>query len=209
MSRRIDTYARGYGFEFWNLIATVGSLLIAAATALFIWNVIKSRREARHLPPPGPDPWDARSLEWSVPSPVPVHNFDTVPQIRSRDDWWHTKYGEGADGSVVRLATAEEAAQTGEAQDVHLPSPSFWPLAVAVGLPLIGYGLIFNLWFALIGALIAVGSLYSWALEPVDDPDAVHDHHDDHTGHDDSSGPPPPPPESPETPPPAPAEAAS
>ena len=63
---------------------------------------------------------------------------------------------------------------------MHLPSPSFWPLAVAVGLPLIGYGLIFNLWLALVGALVTVGSLYSWALEPVDDPDAAHDHHDEH-----------------------------
>ena len=179
MSRRIDTYARGYGFEFWNMAATVGSLLIAVSVLVFMWNVVKSKRDAPHLPPPGPDPWDARSLEWSIPSPVPIHNFDTVPVVHGRDEWWHAKYAENDEGQVVRVATAEEAAQTGEATGVHLPSPSFWPLAVAVGLPLIGYGLIFNLWLALVGALLTIASLYSWAMEPVDDPDAAHDHHDD------------------------------
>ena len=110
---------------------------------------------------------------------MPVHNFDTVPQVHGRDEWWHTKYAENDEGKVVRVATVEEAAQTGEATGVHLPSPSFWPLAVAIGLPLIGYGLIFNLWLALIGALLTIASLYSWALEPVDDPDAAHDHHEE------------------------------
>ena len=189
MSRRIDTYARGYGFEFWNMAATIGSLLIALSVLIFLVNVVKSKRDAPHLPAPGPDPWDARSLEWSIPSPVPTHNFDTVPQVHGRDEWWHTKYATNDEGKVVRVATVEEAAQTGEATDVHLPSPSFWPLAVALGLPLIGYGLIFNLWLALIGALLTISSLYSWALEPVDDPDAAHDHHDDdHHDDDDHDG---------------------
>ena len=85
---------------------------------------------------------------------------------------------------MVRVATVEEAAQTGEATGVHLPSPSYWPLAVAVGLPLVGYGLIFNLWLSLLGAIVTLGSLYSWAMEPVDDPDAAHDHHDDHPDQD-------------------------
>jgi cytochrome c oxidase subunit 1 len=84
---------------------------------------------------------------------------------------------------VVRVASVEEAAQKGDATGVHLPSPSFWPLVLAVGLPLIGYGLIFNLWLCVIGGLLTGGAMYAWALEPVDDPDAGHGH-DDH-GHDD------------------------
>ena len=182
MSRRIDTYAAGYGFELWNMVATVGSFLIAVSVLVFMINVWKSKKTAASRPAPGPDPWDARSLEWSIPSPVPEHNFDEVPVVRGRDEWWHRKYGIDDDGRVVRVATVEEAAQTGDAVGVHLPSPSFWPLAMAVGLPLIGYGLIFNLWLAVIGALIVIASLYSWAFEPVDDPDA------DHGGHDDGHG---------------------
>ncbi|NIR36876.1 MAG: cytochrome ubiquinol oxidase subunit I, partial [Actinobacteria bacterium] len=185
MSRRIDTYSAGFGFEFWNMVATAGSFVIALSVLVLFWNVWKSKKEAADLPPPGPDPWDARSLEWMVPSPVPVHNFDEIPVVQSTDEWWHRKYGFDEDHKVVRIATVEEAAQDGSATGVHLPAPSFWPLVLAVALPLIGFGLIFNLWLCVVGGLLAGMSIYSWALEPVDDPDADHGHDDHHDDHDD------------------------
>ena len=188
MSRRIDSYSPGFGFELWNLVATVGAFVIAVGTLLLFYNIWKSKKEAADLPPPGPDPWDARSLEWMVASPTPEHNFDEIPTVEGMDEWWHRKYGYDQDGNVVRIATAEEAAQPGTATGVHLPSPSFWPLVVAVGLPLIGYGVIFNLWLAVPGALLTAGGLYAWALEPVDDPDAGHGHGDHHDESDDDSG---------------------
>ncbi|MEZ5247073.1 MAG: cytochrome c oxidase subunit I [Acidimicrobiales bacterium] len=185
MSRRIDTYSPGFGFELWNLVATIGSFTIALGVLIFFFNVWKSHRDAPNKPAPGPDPWDARSLEWMIPSPSPEHNFDTIPVIESVDEWWHRKYGYDDDGRVVRVASTEEVAQDGSATGVHLPAPSFWPLVLAVGLPLIGYGLIFNLWLCVVGGALTGLAMYSWALEPVDDPDADHGHggHDDH--HDD------------------------
>jgi cytochrome c oxidase subunit I len=188
MSRRIDTYSEGFGFDFWNLVATLGSYLIAISVAYFFYNTVRSRKEAVDLPPPGPDPWDARSLEWMLPSPTPEHNFDVVPTIESQDEWWHRKYGYDEDHNVIRVATIEEAAQKGDAVGVHLPSPSFWPLVLAVGMPLIGYGVIFNLWLCVLGGLLTGGAIYAWVLEPVDDPDAGHGHDDDHTDDDDDDG---------------------
>lgn len=185
MSRRIDTYSKGFGFDFWNLVATIGSYLIAISVAYFIYNTLRSRKEAVHLPPPGPDPWDARSLEWMLPSPTPEHNFDVIPTIESQDEWWHRKYGYDENGNVIRVATIEEAAQKGDAVGVHLPSPSFWPLVLALGMPLIGYGIIFNLWLCVLGGLLTGGAIYAWILEPVDDPDAGHGHDDDHSDDDD------------------------
>jgi len=187
MSRRIDTYSAGYGFDFWNLMSTIGSYLIAVSVLVFFYNVWQSKKEAVDLPPPGPDPWDARSLEWSVPSPTPEHNFDEVPQVESFDHWWFQKYEIDDDGKVVRIAETEAVAQDGSATGVHLPSPSFWPLVLAIGLPLIGYGIIFNLWLCVVGGLLTGGAIYAWVFEPVDDPDAGHghdDHHDDEDGDD-------------------------
>jgi len=154
MSRRIDTYSPGFGFELWNLVATIGSFTIALGVLVFFFNVWKSRRDAVNLPAPGPDPWDARSLEWMIPSPTPEHNFDTVPVVESEDEWWHRKYGYDENKRVVRIADTEDVAQDGSATGVHLPAPSFWPLVLAVGLPLIGYGLIFNLWLCVIGGAL-------------------------------------------------------
>ena len=187
MSRRIDTYSPGFGFELWNMVATIGAFIIALSVLVFFYNVWRSRRDAPNLPAPGPDPWDARSLEWMIPSPTPEHNFDEVPVVESEDEWWHRKYGYDENKRVVRIATIEEVAQDGSATGVHLPAPSFWPLVLALGLPLIGYGLIFNLWLAVVGGALTGLAIYSWALEPVDDPDADHGHgHDDH--HDDDGG---------------------
>ena len=44
-----------------------------------------------------------RSLEWSIPSPPPAYNFAEIPVVEARDDWWHRKYTEDADGRLVRL----------------------------------------------------------------------------------------------------------
>ena len=176
MSRRIDTYSSGFGFELWNLIATIGAFVIALSVLVLFANIIRSKRRAAELPPPGPDPWDARTLEWMIPSPAPVHNFDEVPTVESLDEWWHRKYGYDDDGKVIRIATVGEAAQDGSATDVHLPAPSFWPIVVAAGLPLVGYGLIFNLWLCVLGGLLTAMGIFAWALEPVDDPDADHGH---------------------------------
>jgi hypothetical protein len=58
---------------------------------------------------------------------------------------------------------------------------------VAAGLPLIGYGLIFNLAFAAVGAVIVVLAAFAWGYEPADDPEAHHAHAG-HDGQDDGEG---------------------
>ena len=135
------------------------------------------------IPPAGPDPWDARSLEWMTASPVPEHNFDEEIEFHGLDEFWHRKYGYDKDHKVVRIATGEEIAHKGDNKNVHLPSPSYWPLVVALGLPLIGYGLIFNLLLTIPGAILLLGGVYGWVMEPPDDPNKAHGHDD----HDDPS----------------------
>ncbi len=192
MPRRMHTYVKGYGFELWNMVATIGAFVIFVSMSIFAANLLLSwRSHRRHPVEVGPDPWDSRSLEWMVPSPVPAHNFDEVPTVSHLDEFWHRKYGEDATGKVVRIATGAEVAQKGDAEDVHLPSPSYWPLVVPVGLVLIGYGLIFNLAFAAVGAVIVVLAAFAWGYEPADDPEAHHGHagHDGHgDGHDGGDG---------------------
>ncbi len=188
MPRRIQTYADGYGFNFWNMAATIGAFLIALSMLVFFYNIAKSKRDAPNLPPPGPDPWDARTIEWMVPSPTPAHNFDTTPTITELDDFWHRKYAEDENGRVVRIATGEEIAQDGSGNP-HLPSPSYFPLILALGLPFIAWGLIFNLGIAFFGGLLVLIGFVGWGLEPQDDPEANGHGDDDHDGggHDDDA----------------------
>ncbi len=185
MSRRIDTYSEGFGFELWNLVASVGAFVIFLGVLIFVINIFVSQRQAKHLPPVGPDPWDARGLEWMTASPTPEHNFDEEIEVQQVDEFWFRKYDIDDDGTVHRIATGDEVAQPGTATGVHLPAPSYWPMVLAAGLPFIGYGLIYNLWLCVLGGLLVAAGSFGWVFEPADDPDAHHGGHDDHGDHDD------------------------
>jgi cytochrome c oxidase subunit I len=189
MPRRMQTYDDAMGFSFWNFVASVGAFILATGTLLLLVNALVSylawKKAGR--PDVGPDPWDGRTLEWSVQSPTPEHNFDVSPVVTSLDDFWHRKYVEDETGKTRRVATGAELAQPGNGVGVHLPAPSYWPIMLAAALPVVGYGLIFNLWLTIPGGLLVIASMFGWALEPADDLDLAAHGHDDH-GHDDHGG---------------------
>jgi cytochrome c oxidase subunit 1 len=174
MSRRIYTYDAGYGFDVWNKIATIGAFTLASSVLFFIFNIFRSYVKSKDLPPPGPDPWDARTIEWMIPSPTPEYNYDPVPTITNLDEFWYRKYGETEDGRLVRIAKTEDVCQPVHEANVHLPAPSYWPIVTAFGLPIVAYGVIFSWWLAILGGLIVFAGLYGWVTEHPDDPDAAH-----------------------------------
>ena len=167
--RRTYRYDSGFGWDFMNFLATIGSFIIAFSVLIFIVNALVSRRRGEPAPT---DAWDGRTLEWTVPSPPPEYNFVEVPQVEARDDFWHRKYTEDENGKLVRLPSGgaddvlERQAATPE-HHIHMPSPSYFPFLMALGLPLLGYAAVFkNLWFVLPGALLLLFGVYSWAIEP-------------------------------------------
>jgi cytochrome c oxidase subunit 1 len=80
MPRRIATYPSGLGWDTPNLVATIGTGILAAGIAVFIADIVVSL--VRRVPAGG-DPWGGYSLEWATSSPPPEHNFERLPQIRS------------------------------------------------------------------------------------------------------------------------------
>jgi cytochrome c oxidase subunit I len=183
MPRRTYRYDEGLGWDFLNQLETVGAFVIAFSSLLLLVNLIASRRNGA---PAGDDPWDARTLEWSIPSPPPEYNFAEIPEVEGRDEFWHRKYTEDDDGRLVRLpsggavATAEHGAGDGGADEhgdgphgeggghgIHMPSPSYFPVVVALGLPILGYAAVFkNLLLVPIGSIVLLFGMYAWAIEP-------------------------------------------
>ena len=95
MPRRIYTYPADRGWDFWNLVVSLGVLFQAAAVLVFVVNVaLALRRGARA----GDDPWDAWTLEWATTSPPPPYNFETVPVVGSRRPLWDLKHPADPDG---------------------------------------------------------------------------------------------------------------
>ena len=95
MPRRIYTYPADRGWEFWNLVASLGVLFQAAAIVVFLANIVMSLRRGA---PAGDDPWDAWTLEWATTSPPPTYNFDVVPVVSSRRPLWDLKHPDDPDG---------------------------------------------------------------------------------------------------------------
>ena len=159
-----------FNLGFWNTVASVGSLIIAIGVALFIVNVFVTHRPGSTTPKAPLDPWDARSLEWITQSPPKEHNFDAIPTVHALDEFFHRKYEVDHDtGAVTKVATAEEILAAEEANadaHIHLPSPSYWPILLAVSLPIMAYGVIFQRFLIVGGALLALLSMFAWAIEP-------------------------------------------
>src|SRR5262249_7987011 len=147
------------GWNFWNLISTIGAFTIALSFLVFIVNVIRTTRAGKVA---GPDPWDGRTLEWSIPSPPPVYNFARVPEVHGRDDFWLQKYGDGHGVAPrpkrARVTGAEIAA-------IHMPPTSYWPIVLAIFMGVMISGLLLSTYQIIVGGLLMLYCMYKFAME--------------------------------------------
>ena len=178
MVRRTWKYAPETGLEPWNIVVTIGAFVIAAGVAIFMYNWWRSRR---HGEDSGLDPWDARTVEWTTPSPTPEYNFAVSPVISKLDHFWHLKYDQDDEGRAVRKEDADQVVAElqhvglNPPEPIHLPNPSYFPLIMAAGFPLMFYGIIYHTtaWgkaLIAIGAVISLAAVIGWAIEPVEEP---------------------------------------
>jgi cytochrome c oxidase subunit 1 len=167
-----------FNLGFWNLVSSVGAFILGIGSFLFVVNVFWSHRKHDKAPL---DPWDARSLEWLTTSPPKEHNFDRIPTVGHLDEFFHLKYedrGEGDHHDFHQVATAEELIAREEAnadEHIHLPSPSYWPIVLALGLPIMAYGVIYNILLIAAGGAIVLLAMFGWAMEPHTASDADYD----------------------------------
>jgi cytochrome c oxidase subunit 1 len=75
MPRRAVTYA-GY-LQGANTWVSVSAFVLGASMLIFLANFVYSLAFARV--PAGANPWGSKSIEWQLPSPIPLHNFDRIP----------------------------------------------------------------------------------------------------------------------------------
>ena len=85
------------------------------------------------------------------------------------DEFFHRKYGEGESGQLTQVRSAEEVIielEKNADAHIHMPSPSYWPIVLALSLPVMAFGLIYSIPVAMVGGAIALLGCYGWALEP-------------------------------------------
>jgi cytochrome c oxidase subunit 1 len=89
MQRRIATYPSGQGYDFLNLLSTLGAYILGLGMLPMLWNFFRS---FRHGEIAGDNPWDGQTLEWACSSPPPDHNFEALPPIRSERPVWDANH---------------------------------------------------------------------------------------------------------------------
>ncbi len=160
MPRRIYTYDSGQGWDTYNLESSIGAYILVLATGIFFYNFLRSRKRGEIA---GPNPWDAGTLEWTIPSPPPEYNFAVLPTVTSRYPLWE---GDERDAESARINSQEGKT----AADLHIVMPynTIKPLIVAGSMVIMFCGLIFARPLIFIGAATMVVSLYTWVLSPLE-----------------------------------------
>jgi cytochrome c oxidase subunit 1 len=65
-------------FHSVNIVSTMGSWIMYAGLGIIITNLIYAVKSGSRAPA---DPWGGKTLEWTIPSPPPVENFEEIPVI--------------------------------------------------------------------------------------------------------------------------------
>jgi cytochrome c/quinol oxidase subunit I len=171
MPRRVYTYPAGLGLSTPNLITTIGSYAFATGVLLFVANVLYSRKRGAIA---GPNPWDAPTLEWSVPSPTPVYNFAVLPSVASRHPLWEERLDEGDGKSVLDRGlpldahheTLGTSAMDGEPDIIlKMPSDSYAPFLMTLCISAFFSGLLIHWWWLVALAVltgVSVGIVWLW-----------------------------------------------
>jgi cytochrome c oxidase subunit 1 len=94
--RRVVTYPAN--LQWLNDWVSASAFVLGLSMLVFLANFVYSLVFARI--PAEQNPWDSRSIEWQLPSPVPVQNFDRIP-VFTGDPYG---YGEAALPTAVPAA---------------------------------------------------------------------------------------------------------
>ncbi|PZM64498.1 cbb3-type cytochrome c oxidase subunit I [Paenibacillus dendritiformis] len=141
MTRRLVTYGWDKGWWEMNLVSTIGAVLMAIAFLLQVWQIVYS---VKYSPKDTTgDPWNGRTLEWSIPSPAPHYNFATLPQVSSQDEWWEEKQ---------RRARGEQLSIPPKLEPIHMPRNSGIPFVMSMFWFTAGFGFVFDwVWMTVAG----------------------------------------------------------
>jgi cytochrome o ubiquinol oxidase subunit I len=138
------------------LVALGGAVIILFGILLTIMQLVVSIRSRERRRDLTGDPWNGRTLEWSISSPPPAWNFALLPAVRGPDAFWSTKRHPGTLDTAPRL--------------VPLFVPKHSPLGffIAFFAVIFGFSMIWHIWWlAIVGLLgtITVTLRRAWQAE--------------------------------------------
>ncbi len=158
MTRRMQHY-EVTAWQPWLMVAAFGALLILAGIILQIAQLVVSIRRRDELRDLTGDPWNGRSLEWSLPSPPPAFNFAVLPRIEGEEAYWGIKQ------RAIRQARLRDEPDYIE---IEMPRNSPTGFVCAFFASFMGFALIWHIWWlvgvSVLGAF-ATFVVFAWRDE--------------------------------------------
>ena len=140
MTRRLNYYTN----PEWTpllLVSVAGVALIAAGIGCQVLQLIVSIIQRKKLADANGDPWGARTLEWSMPSPPPLYNFAVVPHVHDRDAFWDMKEkGQNPNNQITHKGEVKY-------EDIHMPKNTAIGVFAGGITFFIGFGIIWHIWW--------------------------------------------------------------
>jgi cytochrome o ubiquinol oxidase subunit 1 len=143
-TRRIDHYTASTGWQPLFIVAGCGAVIVACgAVSLVVQIVVSVAQRKNNLDKTG-DPWNGRTLEWSVPSPAPFYNFAVIPEVNDRDAFWAMKEAKKSDAKVDKP----------KYEDIVMPKNTSVSIFIGAFSFLFGFSMIWHIgWMAIVGLL--------------------------------------------------------
>ena len=152
MTRRMQHYDVP-AWHPWLLIAAGGAAIILAGIVLQIAQLVVSIRQREELRDETGDPWNGRSLEWTISSPPPSFNFAVFPGIEGEETYWGMKQR-----ALERARLSDEPAYA----DIEMPRNSPTGFVCAFFATIMGFALIWHIWWLV--ALAATGAFATFVI---------------------------------------------
>ena len=147
MTRRLYHYDASTGYQSLLIVAWFGAMIIATGIFCHILQIIVSIRD-RDQNRVGADAWGrGRTLEWSIPSPVPFYNFSHEPEVSKLDAYWDQKEkGLSFDNKPKNAARAYE--------DIHMPKNTSVGIIIGLFSFVFGFAMVWHIWWlAIVGVI--------------------------------------------------------
>ena len=119
----------------WLLVAVIGAFILLTGLVTLFVQLWVSVRDREHNRVSVGDPWDARSLEWSVSAPPPEYNFATIPHVSGRDTFYLRKVHGGAYKPADHY------------RGIEMPKNSWVGPLVGLGGAVCAFGLVWHIWW--------------------------------------------------------------
>lgn len=135
--RRTNHYA-DTAFQPYLIVAAIGTAIILIGILAQIIQLIVSIKNREALRDHTGDPWNGRTLEWSVSSPAPLYNFASLPTVNEIDQYWVDKAHHHTDKYIHPKNMQYHA--------IHLPKNTGAGFIIALFTGIAGFALVWQMW---------------------------------------------------------------